>query len=111
MHSKKDSSRISLQEDYIKGLEQNLSICRGLNEKRKEQIQTQKSIIQLNQKEIQLLKLKAQSNQSIINKLEDQVAQNNKVNKRKIIGWKIATGVSIGVSVAVITGAAIILSR
>ena len=40
LQSKKDSSRISLQEDYIKGLEQNLSICRGLNEKRKEQIQT-----------------------------------------------------------------------
>lgn len=61
--------------------------------------------------EIRLLRDQASNNKKIIAKLETQIENNNKTNKRKIIGWKVATGVSIGLSVAVITGAAIILAR
>ena len=58
-----------------------------------------------------MLRDQASTNREIIGKLENQVEQRNKVMKRKILGWKIATGVTIGVSVAVITGAAIILAQ
>lgn len=111
LQSKKDSIILSLKQQYIDQLEHELSISKAVDKNKNELITKQESIISLNKDEIKLLRDQASNNRDIIGKLENQVEQRNKVMKRKIIGWKIATGVTIGVSVAVITGAAIILAQ
>lgn len=111
LQSKKDSTILSLKQQYIDQLEHQLSLSKAVDQNKSELISRQESIISLNKDEISLLRNQASTNRGIIGKLENQVEQRNKVMKRKILGWKIATGVTIGVSVAVITGAAIILAQ
>ena len=111
LQSKKDSTILSLKQQYIDQLEHELNLSKAVDQNKSELITKQESIISLNKDEIKLLRDQASTNRDIIGKLENQVEQRNKVMKRKIIGWKIATGVTIGVSVAVITGAAIILAQ
>ena len=111
LQSKKDSTILSLKQQYIDQLEHQLSLSKAVDQNKSELISRQESIISLNKDEIRLLRNQASTNRDIIGKLENQVEQRNKVMKRKILGWKIATGVTIGVSVAVITGAAIILAQ
>lgn len=111
LQSKKDSTILSLKQQYIDQLEHELSISKAVDKNKNELITKQESIISLNKDEIRLLRDQASNNRDIIGKLETQIEQRNKVMKRKILGWKVATGVTIGVSVAVITGAAIILAQ
>ena len=111
LQSKKDSTILSLKQQYIDQLEHELNLSKAVDKNKSELITKQKSIISLNKDEIKLLRDQASNNRDIINKLETQIEQRNKVMKRKILGWKVATGVTIGLSVAVITGAAIILAQ
>ena len=111
LQSKKDSTILSLKQQYIDQLEHQLKLSKAVDKNKSELITKQESIISLNREEIRLLRDQASNNKKVIASLDNQVEQRNKVMKRKILGWKIATGVTIGVSVAVITGAAIILSR
>lgn len=111
LQSKKDSTILSLKQQYIDQLEHELSITKAVDKNKNKLITKQESIISLNKDEIKLLRNQASNNRDIIGKLETQIEQRNKVMKRKILGWKVATGVTIGVSVAVITGAAIILAQ
>jgi hypothetical protein len=111
LQSKKDSTILSLKQQYIDQLEHQLSLSKAVDKNKSELITKQESIISLNREEIRLLRDQASNNKKVIASLDNQVEQRNKVMKRRILGWKIATGVTIGVSVAVITGAAIILSR
>ena len=111
LQSKKDSAILALKEDYIKQLEHELNIFQELNQKKTELINQHESIMAFDKEEIRLLRDQASNNKKIIAKLETQIENTNKTNKRKIIGWKVATGVTSGLSVAVITGAAIILAR
>lgn len=111
LQSKKDSTILNLKQQYIDQLEHELSLSKAVDKNKSELIAKQESIISLNKNEINLLKDQASTNREIIGNLETQVEQRNKVMKRKILGWKIATGVTIGVSVVAITGAAIILAQ
>ena len=111
LQSKKDSTILSLKQQYIDQLEHQLKLSKAVDKNKSELITKQESIISLNREEIRLLRDQASNNKKVIASLDNQVEQRNKVMKRRILGWKIATGVTIGVSVAVITGAAIILSR
>ena len=111
LQSKKDSTILSLKQQYIDQLEHELSLSKAVDKNKSELITKQESLITLNKEEIRLLRDQASTNRDVIGKLETQVEQRNKVMKRKIIGWKVATGVTIGLSVAVITGAAIILAQ
>ena len=111
LQSKKDSTILNLKQQYIDQLEHQLKLSKAVDKNKSELITKQESIISLNREEIRLLRDQASNNKKVIASLDNQVEQRNKVMKRRILGWKIATGVTIGVSVAVITGAAIILSR